>query len=525
MGGALQANEPLHQRIDALVEGAADGLARAEPAEGAEFFRRVHLDFAGVIPKAEEVRAFLADASADKRQRVIEKLLRGPRYAQRMREVFHVHLMERRGDNDLWQEWLELSFAENKPWNQMAREIIRADLRDDGNRGAAYFYTRRLEKSGQNPTDYPGLTRDVGRLFLGMDLQCAECHNHRLIDDYNQVDFQGLFAAFSNLTLLREEYPAVEEKLMKAKLEYASVFTGKPRQVGPRVPGLDELEIALHAKGEEYFQVPDRKTKTPGVPKFSPLENFAEQIPQSPTFSVNIVNRLWFVMMGRGLVHPLDQLHSENPPSHPQVLDLLAKEFVAHEYDIRWLLGELALTETYQLSSRLPEGVDSLPAEKFRVAVQRRMSAEQLLWSSLRATGNSPDDVPLESVEAEDDDDEDFIGLRERFQQALANDPKDPEHDFAPSLKGALFMMNDEEVLKLLDTDQGSVVPRLAAEPSNEKAAEDLFLQIFSRVPDVGERKETLDFLANAAEGDERRQTIKDLVWAMLTSTEFAVNH
>ncbi len=354
-----------------------------------------------------------------------------------------------------------------------------------------------------------------------MDLQCAECHNHRLIDDYNQVDFQGLFAAFSNLTLLREEYPAVEEKLMKVKLDYASVFTGKPRQVAPRVPGFDEVEIALYEKGEEYFQVPDRKTKTPGVPKFSPLENFAEQIPQSPTFSMNIVNRLWFLMMGRGLVHPLDQLHSENPPSHPRVLDLLAKEFVAHEYDIRWLLRELALTETYQLSSRLPEAVDSLPAEKFRVAVQRRVSAEQLLWSALRATGNSPDQVPLETIKAEDDDGEDFIGLRERFQEALANESKEPEHDFAPSLKGALFMMNDEEVLKILDAGQGSIVPRLATEPSNEKVTEQLFLQIFSRLPDAVEKKETVDFLAGA----DRRQAIKDLAWAMLTSTEFVVNH
>jgi hypothetical protein len=521
MGGALQADEPLHQRIDALIEVAAEGLPKAEPADDAEFFRRVNLDFAGVIPTIDEVRVFLHDVSPDKRQRAIENLLAGPRYAQRMREVFHVHLMERRGENDLWQVWLEKSFAENKPWDQMAREIIRADFRVEENRGAAYFYTRRLEKSGQNPTDYPGLTRDVGRLFLGMDLQCAECHNHRLIDDYNQVDFQGLLAAFSNLTLLREEYPAVEEKLMQAKLEYASVFTGKPRAVAPRVPGLDEVEIPVFAKGEEYLQIPDRKTKTPGVPKFSPLENFAEQIPQSPTFSANIVNRLWFLMMGRGLVHPLDQLHSDNPPSHPAVLDLLAREFVAHEYDIRWLLRELALTEIYQLSSRLPEGVASLPAEKFRVGVQRRLSAEQLLWSTLRATGNSPDEVPLETVEAEEDDNEDFVGLRERFQQALANDSKDPEHDFAPSLKGALFMMNDEEVLKLLDAGEGSIVPRLAAQPSNEEVTEQLFLQIFSRLPDAAEQKETVDFLAGA----DRRQAIKDLAWGMLTSTEFVVNH
>ena len=521
MGGTVLADQPLHQRIDALVEAAAENLPRAELADDAEFFRRVNLDFAGVIPAAEEVRSFLADPSPDKRGRVVDGLLNGSRYAQRMRELFHIHLMERRGENDLWLEWLEESFADNKPWDQMVREIIRADFRDEKNRGAAFFHTRRLEKVGQNPTDYPGLTRDVGRLFLGMDLQCAECHNHREIDDYNQVDFQGLFAAFSNLNLLRTEYPAVEEKLIKTKLEYASVFTGKPREVAPRVPGLEEIAIPVFEKGEEYLQVPDRKTKTPGVPKFSPLENFAEQIPRSPTFATNIVNRLWFLMMGRGLVHPLDQVHSDNPPSHPKILELLAKEFVSHDYDIRWLLRELAMTETYQLSSRLPADVDSLPAEKFRVAVQRRMSAEQLLWSALRATGNSPDEVPLENVDAEDDDDEDFIGLSERFHEALANDPKDPEHDFAPSLKGALFMMNDEQVLGLLDAGEGSIVPRLSAQPDNEKVVEQLFLQIFSRLPDTAEKREMMEDLSRG----ERRQAIRDLAWAMLTSTEFVVNH
>ncbi|NNE90428.1 MAG: DUF1553 domain-containing protein [Verrucomicrobiales bacterium] len=505
--------QDLARKIDALIDAAnaEAGQPVAEIADDAEFFRRVNLDFSGVIPTVEESKQFLADTDPNKRARAIDRLLGDTEnYARRMREAFHVHLMERRGENKLWQAWLEKSFAENKPWDQITREIIRADFRDEPNRGAAFFYTKRLEKSGQNPTDYPGLTRDVGRLFLGIDLQCAECHNHRLIDDYNQIDFQGLFAAFSNLTLLRLEYPAVEEKLMKSKLEYASVFTGKPREVAPRIPGLGEIEVAVFEKGEEYVQVPDRKTKTPGVPKFSPLTEFAKQIPESPNFSKNMANRLWFLLMGRGLVEPMDQFHSENQASHPELLELLGQEFATKKFDIKWLLRELALTKTYQRASRIPEEKVA-PPERFAVAVQRRLSAEQLMWSTILATGHEPDNVQLEDIEPEDDDADEIPGLRSRFHDAMANEPKTPEYEFSPSMKSALLMMNDPEVLKLIDA------------MADENATVDgLYLQIFSRLPDADEKAEWTKFLTEAK---DRRAAVRDLAWAMLTSTEFVVNH
>src|SRR5262249_30410114 len=124
-------------------------------------------------------------------------------------------------------------------------------------------------------------------------------------------------------------------------------------------------------------------------PKFSPLKVLASQLPRgdNPLFTKNIVNRLWFLMMGRGLVHPLDLQYAGNPPSHPELLDLLAQEFAGHRFDIKWLLRELALTETYQRSSLLPEGVEDLPPESFLVANEKPLSAEQILRSVLHATG------------------------------------------------------------------------------------------------------------------------------------------
>lgn len=503
-------DDAIHRRIDALVEGAGGGLPAAGPAEDAEFFRRVQLDFAGAIPTAEAMRAFVADPGPDKRTRAIDALLDGPGYAKRMAGWFHVHLMERRADHDLWLAWLERAFAENRPWDRMAAQIVRADFRDEANRGAAFFLSNRLEKYGQNTTDYPGLTRDVGRLLLGMDLQCAECHNHRLIDDYDQADFQGLFAAFKNLTLLPGDYPAVEEGLVSEKLKYASVFTQKERLTGPRVPGRGEIAIFLFEKGREYEVMPDRKAKKPGVPKFSPLAAFASEIPRSPTFAPNFVNRVWFLMMGRGLVEPLDQFHGDNPASHPEVLDLLAREFVARGHDIRWLVRELALTRVYQRSSRLPEGVESLPEEAFLVAKQRRLSAEQLLASARRATGAELDAAAWEELE-------------KRFIKAFANEPKEPEHEFAPSLKSALFVMNDPEVGRLLSAGAGAIVPRLAAEPDAARVAAELYGSILSRPPTAEESAEVAAYLKS--QSGDRPRALREIAWALLASTEFAVNH
>lgn len=521
LGTFALAGEPLHQRIDALVSAAAGDLPKAELADDAEFFRRANLDFAGVIPTATETRAFLDDQAPDKRAKAIQQLLTGPRYAAAMRERFHIHLMERRGDDDVWLAWLEDAFAKNKPWDQMTREMIRADFRDEPNRGAAYFISQRLEKYGQNATDFPGLTRDVGRLFLGKDYQCAECHNHLLIKEYDQVDFKGMFAGFSNLQLIPGEFPAVEEKLLTKKLEYSSVFVGKAREVGLKVPGLDEIELVTFEKDKEYVQVPDKKTKTPGVPAFSPLEQFATRIPQAPSFDANIVNRVWFLMMGRGLVMPLDQIHSANPPSHPELLDLLASEFKKHAYDFKWLMGELALTETYQRSSRLPAGLDTVPEDKFVAAIERRLSAEQLLWSTLRALEVKSEAAPLENIKPEKDDKNgvEFVGLKKRFLDAFATEPREPEQEFSPGLKAALFALNDEEVLKLLARED-ALPARLAAET---EVAEPLFLRVFNRAPSEEEKADVEAFL-EAFQG-ERKAAIAEVTWAMLSSTEFVVNH
>ncbi|MDA0917611.1 MAG: DUF1553 domain-containing protein [Planctomycetota bacterium] len=517
-GFACSAAEPLHRRIDQLIAAGFNG----EPAalsNDAEFFRRVNLDLAGRIPSAADSRAFLDDSSPDKRAAVIDRLLASPEFAGRMANLFHVMLMERRGDNDEWNRFLETSLAQNKPWDQIVHEILKPNPEDESLRGAAYFYTRRLEKSGQQSTDFPGLTRDVGRLFLGVDLQCAECHDHLFIDDYKQRDFQGLFAVYQNVSIRSEKFPAINEKTMTAKLSFVSVFDASAKgDTGPRIPFGKEFEIPDPPPVD-----PAAKKKRPDPndpPTFSALSVIADSLPSSDNhlFRRNIANRLWFCMMGRGLVEPLDQFHSANQATHPELLEVLADEFAAHHFDIKWMIREITLSETWQRSSRMGDRTEPPPRETYQVGNQRRLTAEQLFWSTLQATGNLDRLAPKDGEEPSDE----FKELQSGFVTSFASEPKEPATDYTPAVKQALFLLNDSKVLSLLKPQPGNLIGKLLNLP-DEKIADELFLSIFCRLPDDTERTTINDYLKNNA--DRRAEAMSQLAWAMLTSIEFAVNH
>ncbi len=550
------ASEPLHSRVDALIEAKLGGKPTGGLADDAEFLRRIFLDLVGRIPSTAEAREFLNVSAADKREKLIDRLLASDEFPRRMTEQIHVMLMERRGEHPEWLAYLRTSFEQNKPWDVMAREMISPDPKNEQTRAAAFFLSKRLENYGQNPVDYPILTRDVGRLLLGMDLQCAQCHDHLFIKDYKQADFQGMYVVFLNASLRSDaKFPAVTEKLLTKKIEFQSVFNTDKKEVGPRVPGRAEITIPTFAKGEEFAEPPDPKAKTPGRPKFSPLEHLANQITAADNspFARNIANRIWFQLLGRGLVHPLDLHHSENPPSHPELLDLLARELIEHKFDLKWLLRELALSRTYQRSSFVisppgdssQEQQDRLKAElrpdNYIVALEKPLSSEQLFRSVLQATGqfdvavpaqptpatttteSKPENTVAEKSAKPQSPESRFDPIKQKFLKAFANPPMEPEGDFAPSLRAALFLMNDADLLKLLDSQPGNLLARLQTLDSPEKIAEELYVSVLSRFPSQDEVAELTNQLQHA--GVKKEFALKQFAWALLASTEFCVNH
>ncbi|MEI8022408.1 MAG: DUF1549 domain-containing protein, partial [Schlesneria sp.] len=339
-------------RIDTVLEADLVGPFAAVAGD-AEFLRRVTLDLHGVIPTAAEARAFLADASPNKREILVDRLLSSPRYAVHMANVFDVMLMERRPDKHVptpeWQKYLQAAFQNNVPFDQLAREILSADGVDPTLRPAAKFF---LDRDAEPNI----MARDIGRIFFGMDLQCAQCHDHPLVDHYLQTDYYGLYAFVNRTVVFADE--AAKKSFLGEKSDgeasYKSVFTQDAGHIRPQLPGENEIDEPRFRQGEDYVAAP-----LPGVrpvPKYSRRAKLAELATNGANrqFNLNIANRLWGHMMGRGLVHPVDLHHPLNPPTHPAVLDLITNELVAMKYDMRGLLRELVLTRAYQRSIEPP---------------------------------------------------------------------------------------------------------------------------------------------------------------------------
>ncbi|NQV24443.1 MAG: DUF1553 domain-containing protein [Rhodopirellula sp.] len=538
---AEPADVPLHSRIDSILEADAGTTNFAAISDDAEFLRRVSLDLAGKIPDADFARTFIADRTASKRTQIIDDLLASPDWSRRMADLFHVILMERRGDDADWQVWLEKSFATNKPWNLLVFQVLNADADDEENRAAAYFMSKRLEKYGQNPVDYPGLVRDIGRMFLGQDLQCAECHNHLFIDDYKQLDFQGLFAVYKNTFVRRDvKFPAVGEKAMTAPVEFVSVFDPTQRKTGPRIPGGSEFEIPEPKPAES--PAPKKKQPEPPRPEWSAVELLARELtrPENRQFARTTVNRVWYVLLGRGLIHPVDLDHSGNPPSQPQLLELLTDEFIAHHYDLKWLIREIVLSKAWQRTSRLAVAVEPPKPDRFAVAIERPLMAEQLLASVIQATESTElleaaahssakteaNTDPAATTEAATDDESKLptiAELKTAFAGAFANEAREPEGEFKATVKGALFWRNSDEVQKLLQRRPGNLVDRLMKIEQPSPLIDELYLAVLSRHASPDETAVMTDFL-NAA-GTNREAVVRDAAWALLTSVEFYVNH
>jgi hypothetical protein len=537
------ADAPLHRVIDGLVEARldADKLPAAEPASDSEFLRRLSLDLTGTIPDAAAARAFIEDTDPKKREKLIDRLLASESFARHMATVFDVLLMERRPDKYVttpeWRGWLASSFQNDKPLNVLVAEILGADGVDEKQRPAAKFY---LDRAVEKDT----LVRDIGRLFLGVNLQCAQCHDHPDIDDYLHQHYHGLsvFVAGSKTFRQPDGKFVLQEEVLK-EVEFASVFEPeKTKKTGPRL--IDALlEIPEFPEGEEYVEKPSRTVRS--VPKFSLRTLLAKRLPteETPEFARNMANRLWAMMMGRGIVHPLDMHHAANPPSHPELLTALAGQFSAKDYSVKTFLRELALSATYQRSSLLPDGVDpeKIPAESFAVANMKGLSPEQLFASLLAATEAGAilekqiDDALLEQAtpneEGAEPDPEKVAETRRQkraervkeFVTVFGSVPGQPAEDFSASLPQALFLANSETVSEWVPAKLGNLTERLLAMKDSKQLADELFLSVLSRFPIEEERQLVAEHLDAA--GDDRAKAVVALVWSQLASAEFRLNH
>ena len=525
----LRAETPLHERIDqSLAASKSDFAQRAAPrSSDAEFLRRITLDLTGTIPTADEACAFLKDATPNKRAILIDRLLASPEHARHMATVFDVYLMERRPDKYVpraqWQEYLRTSFLANKPWDEMAREILSADGVDPAQRPQAKFL---LDRDAEPNL----LTRDVSRLFLGMNFQCAQCHDHPRIEDYKQHYYYGLIAFFNRTTIyLDKAKGAMLADKADGEVTYQSVFDPAKvtKSATPRVLDLPAITEPTFEKGQEYTVAPAAKGAPPvrSVPKFSRRAQLAAQITNADNaaFKRNAANRpCGALMMGRGLVHPLDLDHSANPPSHPELLALLADELAAHKFDLRGFLRELALSEAYQRSSEVPASMKEVNPAEYLVANLKPLSPEQLALSLMQASGLT--DAERKALGTKANEATLYAKLAGNVPPIVAKFTGQPgrAEAFDARLDQALFLANGPLVRGWLVPRDSNLTDRLLKAASPDALCDELYLYVYTRLPSAAERKEVADFLANAK---NRPAAMQELIWALLASAEFRFNH
>jgi hypothetical protein len=368
---AAPARRPLHESlrdaIDAEVAAAAVGPVAA-PCGDADFVRRIHLDLAGVIPTAPRVREFLADPSGDKRRRLVDELLAGPAFARHMMLVLDAMLLEREtAPGDLatqWREYLFRALDDDVPLDGLARDLLMADGGEPARRPATAFLAARDAEPVQ-------VTRAIGRLLFGRDLQCAQCHDHPLVADIRQAEHQGLYAFVARTSVFKGKDNAlfISEKA-DGEVDYQSVFTKDGEKgVWPRLPGGTTIVDEPRPEPDAAYELAPSK-ESRGVPKFSRRAALAARLADDEGFRRNLANRIWAIFFGRGLVHPLDGFGPGNPPVHPRLLARLADALRDHGFRLRPFVREIVLSETYQRSVDPPgpAAVDAAAVEKLVAA-------------------------------------------------------------------------------------------------------------------------------------------------------------
>ena len=353
-------SEAMVDRIDRAFQGAPSLFGKSIVIDDATYARRVSLDLTGMPLSTERLRTFLADTSADKRVKLVDEVIETPQATRHLATWLSLTLLERRpakiSTDDIWMAYLMDFIRLDKPLDGLTRELLTATAEEPNQVRARFLMDRDAE---------PNLmTRDVGRVFLGRDMQCNQCHDHPIVDGYLQSDYQSLLAFFTPtsvapIKLGKDQFNLISEK-PGGKIIFDSVFVKDDSLItGPRLPGLASLNEPLPIPGDEYER---RQTGTTSAkPRQSRRGLLAESLINAPAFRTNWANRLWALIFGRGIVHPPDFSHPENPPVDSQLLGTLADSLAASGYRIKPVLKAIVLSKPYQQPFDLTDNLAAAP--------------------------------------------------------------------------------------------------------------------------------------------------------------------
>lgn len=501
-------------RIDrALAEA---GVVAAPEAGEANLIRRLMLDLAGRIPTTAEVQAYTASKAPDKRVQLIDRLLGSGEFLAHQENEFDTLLMY--GTSGNLRQYLSAALKQRRGWDRIFRELVAARGDTADTKGSDEFLKARAK-------DTDRLTNDVSMLFFGVNISCTQCHDHPLVDEWKQDHFYGLKSFFNrtflNGTFLAErDYGLVTYKTPSGQERTARLmFLSGVRPSEPAA-----AEPSNEQKKQESKQLKEWADKklAPPPPKFSRrslLVDAALRTDQNRFFARSIVNRLWYRLMGYGLVMPLDQLQAENTASHPELLDWLSQDLVDHGYDLTRTMRGLVLSKTYARSSRWRQGERPDPS-LFAVAQVRPLSPMQLA-ASLRIAAADPATLAAATRPAD---------IARRIEslvsgaRGLARLFDMPQDNFQIGATEPLLFSNGAPIANELLADGGDrLIGRLKQLRSPREQVDTAYWAVLSRQPNNDECALAADYLGQRS--SRPIDGLQQVVWALMSSAEFRFNY
>jgi hypothetical protein len=471
---------------------AAENVPASPRSSDAEFIRRASLDITGVVPSAERVESFLASGDANKRAQLIDELLSSPKYGQRLADVWSGPMLPpdsatRGTSKEPMVKWLVETFNANKPWDRMAHDILTAAGEQDKNGAVTYYmFNQGVDK----------MTDSVGKLFLGVQIQCAQCHNHPFTH-WKQTEYWGLAQFFYNVnvSIVRNgkdttTVPGVSESGRKGK---NNRLPESAKSVAAKFLGAETVSLS---SGKPYRPV------------------LADWIctAENPFFSKSMVNRVWAQYFARGLVNPIDDLSDENEPTHPALLTGLAKEFASGGFDIKNLVRAICLSDAYQRTS-VPTPENKADTVFYSHMAVKVLTPEQLYDSIGAVAGGFGDrERPMGKGGPRGGP----VTARDRFVAFFQGSESPKATDYEAGIPQALRLMNNPQL------SSSAKVLREIGKDQPAKAIERLYLMTMSRKPTGDEVKRLTNYIAQAG---STQTAYSDIAWVLLNSSEFALNH
>ena len=486
--------------IDELVAAKHKKL-RLHPSElcsDEEFLRRVTIDLIGLLPTGEEFNAFVADSDPDKRTKKIDELLSRKEFTELWVSKWAEWLMMRSDNNRvsekgivLYYQWLVEQIANNRPTNEMVADLLSATGGTFSDPQTNFYETEQ---------DQLKVAENVAQIFMGMRIQCAQCHNHPF-DRWTQDDYYSFAAFFSQIG--RKTGEDYREKI---------IFNRGGGEVKHPVTGQNAVPIFLGGKKPEI---------KPGTDRRELVANWLAS-PENPYFAQNFANRIWQHFFGIGIIEPVDDVRVSNPPSNPELLAALAQKYTEYGYDFRKLVRDICVSQTYQRTTRRNES-NMTDDKNFAHQNVRRIKAESMLdvISQVTNTKDDFDKLPVGARATQIADGRISTYFLTTFGRATRETACSCEVKMEPTLSQALHLLNGDTVNSKMA--QGGLIPALQKEGlTPPQIVERLYIRCLSRKPTEAEMAALAPLIA---EGTDVNQGLQDIFWALLNSREFLFNH